>query len=44
MSILYKNPIILNLYINNSNISLIGTDSLGPNKAAKVPKITRGLL
>jgi hypothetical protein len=42
--VLYKNPIMLNLYINNSNMSLIGIDSLGLNKAIKVPKITRGLL
>jgi hypothetical protein len=44
MSILYKKPIILNLLINNSNISLIGIDSLGPNKAAKAAKIGRRLL
>jgi hypothetical protein len=43
MSILYKKPIILNLLINNSNISLVDIDSLGPNKAAKEAKITKEL-
>jgi hypothetical protein len=44
MFILYKKPIILNLLINNSNISLIGTDFLRLNKAAKVARIGRRLL
>jgi hypothetical protein len=44
MSILHKKPIILNLLINNSNISLMGTNSLRLNKAAKVAKIGRRLL
>jgi hypothetical protein len=35
MFILYKKPTTLNLSIDNSNISLIGIDFLGPNKAAK---------
>jgi hypothetical protein len=44
MSILHKKPIILNLSIDNSNISLIGTDSLGPNKAAKAARMGGRLL
>jgi hypothetical protein len=44
MSILHKKPITLNLLINNSNISLIGIDSLGPNKAAKAARISGRLL
>jgi hypothetical protein len=43
MSMLYKKPITLNLSIDNSDISLIGIDSLGPNKAAKAAGIARGL-
>ena len=39
--ILYKKLVILNLLINNSNISLIDTDSLGPNKATKIVKIIK---
>jgi hypothetical protein len=41
MSILYKKPVILNLLIDNSNISLIGIDSLRPNKAAKEARVTK---
>jgi hypothetical protein len=41
MSILHKKPIILNLLINNSNINLIGIDSLGPNKAAEEARVTK---
>ena len=44
MSILYKKPAILNLLIDNSNISLIGIDSLGPNKAAKAARIIKRLI
>jgi hypothetical protein len=42
--VLYKKLIILNLLINNSNISLIGIDSLGPNKAAKAAGIIKRLI
>jgi hypothetical protein len=41
MSILYKKPITLNLLIDNSNISLIGIDSLGLDKAAKEARVTK---
>jgi hypothetical protein len=41
MSILYKKPAILNLLIDNSNISLIGIDSLGFNKAAEEAGVTK---
>jgi hypothetical protein len=41
MSILYKKPVTLNLLINDSDISLIGTDSLGPNKAAEEARVTK---
>ena len=44
MSVLYKKPIILNLLINDSNISLIDIDSLGPDEAAKVAKIIKRLI
>jgi hypothetical protein len=44
MFILYKKPIILNLLINNFNISLIGIDFLKLNKVAKVAKIDKRLL
>jgi hypothetical protein len=43
MSVLYKKPATLNLSINDSNISLMGTDSLGPNEAAKAAGIAGGL-
>jgi hypothetical protein len=39
--ILYKKPVILNLLIDDSNISLIGTDSLGPDKVAKEARVTK---
>ena len=42
--VLHKKPIILNLLINNSNMSLIGINSLGPNKAAKAARIIKRLI
>jgi hypothetical protein len=44
MSILHKKPVMLNLLIDDSNISLMSTDSLGPDEAAKVARIARRLL
>ena len=42
--VLYKKPIILNLLIEDSNMSLIGIDFLGPNKAAKAARIIKRLI
>ena len=44
MLVLYKKPVILNLLIDDSNMSLIGTDSLGPDKAAKAAGIIERLI
>jgi hypothetical protein len=41
MSILYKKPVILNLLINNSDISLINIDFLRLNKIVKVARIIK---
>jgi hypothetical protein len=44
MSMLYKKPVTLNLSITDSNMSLIGTNSLGPNGGAKATRRIRGSL
>ena len=44
MLVLYKKPVILNLLIDDSDISLMDTDSLGPNKAAKAARIIKRLI